>query len=431
MMYQLNFKTILAFLLIFFTSFAFAQKKFTVVLDAGHGGSDTGANRNYSDIGLVQEKNVTLGIVLKLGAMLEKNKEFKVIYTRKIDEYPSLTDRTNTANRSKADLFISVHVNSSPSRSATARGTETFVQGPAQNRENLEVAKQENSVIYLDEKDKETFASYDASSPESLIALKLQQSKYLENSLIVGSFVEGNFEKSGRFSRGVKQENLHILRRSAMPSILIETGFVNNYEDAAFLNSEKGQEETAENIYKAIIDYKKAVDRKGGVQIATKKPEPVKPAEVALKNDFRILLMTMPVKYNDGDPELKGLNYILTIKENGLYKYYYSVTNMASVKDINLKTAKDAGFRNSYAVGFMPNQKLSIGYYNIEVYVGKDKLSSNSFILQTLKDVERNKSNGMFYYTYGKVYTLEDAVKLQKELEDKGIKNTVIQKNFK
>ena len=430
-MYKLNFKTILAFLLIFFTSFTFAQKKFTVVLDAGHGGSDNGANRNYPDLGLVQEKHVTLGIVLKLGAMLEKNKEFKVIYTRKIDEYPSLTDRTNTANRSRADLFISVHVNSSPSRSATARGTETFVQGPAQNRENLEVAKQENSVIYLDEKDKETFASYDPSSPESLIALKLQQSKYLENSLIVGSFVEGNFEKSGRFSRGVKQENLHILRRSAMPSILIETGFVNNYDDAAFLNSERGQVETAENIYKAIIDYKKAVDRKTGAQVITRKPEPEKPAEVALKNDFRILLMTMPVKYNDGDPELKGLNYILPIKENGLYKYYYGVTNMASVKDINLKTAKDAGFRNSYAVGFMPNQKLSIGYYNIEVYVGKDKLSTNSYILQTLKDVDRNKSNGMFYYTYGKVYTLEDAVKLQKELESKGIKNTVIQKNFK
>ncbi|MGD1319008.1 N-acetylmuramoyl-L-alanine amidase [Chryseobacterium formosense] len=430
-MYKLNFRIILAFLLIFSSTFIFAQKKFTVVLDAGHGGSDNGANRNYPDIGLVQEKHVTLAIVLKLGAMLEKNKDFKVIYTRKIDEYPSLTDRTNTANRSKADLFISVHVNSSPSRSATARGTETFVQGPAQNRENLEVAKQENNVIYLDEKDKETFASYDPSSPESLIALKLQQSKYLENSLIVGSFVEENFEKTGRFSRGVKQENLHILRRSAMPSILIETGFVNNYEDAAFLNSEKGQQETAENIYKAIIDYKKAIDRKGGVQIVTKKPEPEKPAEVALKNDFRILLMTMPVKYNNGDPELKGLNYVLTIKENGLYKYYYSVTNMASIKDINLKTAKDAGFRNAYAVGFMPNQKLSIGYYNIEVYTGKDKLSSNSYILQTLKDVERNKSNGMFYYTYGKVFTLEDAVKLQKELEDKGIKNTVIQKNFK
>ena len=154
-MYKLNFKIFLAFLLTFASTFIFCQKKFIVVLDAGHGGSDHGAYRNYPDIGVVQEKNITLGVVLKLGAMLEKNKDFKVIYTRKIDEYPSLTDRTNTANRSRADLFISVHVNSSPSRSATARGTETFVQGPAQNRENLEVAKQENNVIYLDEKDKE------------------------------------------------------------------------------------------------------------------------------------------------------------------------------------------------------------------------------------------------------------------------------------
>ncbi|MCE3077122.1 N-acetylmuramoyl-L-alanine amidase family protein [Chryseobacterium gwangjuense] len=430
-MYKQNFKIILSFLAILLFNFSFAQKKFTVVLDAGHGGGDIGANRNYSDIGVVQEKNVTLGVVLKLGAMLEKNKDFKVIYTRKIDEYPSLTDRTNIANRSKADLFISVHVNSSPSKTATARGTETFVQGPAQNRENLEVAKQENSVIYLDEKDKETFSSYDPSSPESLMALKLQQSKYLENSLIIGTFVEDNFAKTGRYSRGVKQENLHILRRSAMPSILIETGFVNNYDDAAFLNSEQGQQETAENIYKAIIDYKKAIDRKTSSGTIVKKPEPEKPAEVALKNDFRILLITSSVKYNDGDPALKGLNYILTIKEGGIYKYYYGVTNMASVKDINLRTAKDAGFKNAYAVGFMPNQKLSTGYYTLEIYTGSDKLSSNSFILQSLKDVERTKTNGIFYYTYGKEDSLEDTVKLQKDLEKKGIKNTVIQKVYK
>lgn len=428
-MYKQNFKIILAFFFILFFNLFQSQKKFTVVLDAGHGGSDHGANRKYDDIGSVLEKEVTLNVVLKLGAMLEKNKDYKIIYTRKIDEYPSLTDRTNTANRSKADLFISVHVNSSPSRSATARGTETFVQGPAQNRENLEVAKQENNVIYLDEKDKETFASYDASSPESLIALKLQQSKYLENSLIIGSFVEGNFEKSGRYSRGVKQENLHILRRSAMPSILIETGFVNNYEDAAYLSSERGQQETAENIYKAIIDYKKALERKtGGAGFITKKPEPEKKPEVALKNDFRILLLTSTVKYNDNDPTLKGLNYILPLKENGIYKYYYAVTNMPSIKDNNLKTAKDAGFRNAYAVGFMPNQKLNSGYYTIEVFVGNDKLSSNSPILLSLKNVERDKNNGVFYYTYGKVFSLEDAIKLQKEVEAKGINNTVIQK---
>lgn len=429
-MHKVNFKIILSFLLILVSQIIFAQKKFTVVLDAGHGGSDHGANRNYADIGRVAEKDVTLAITLKVGAMLEKNKDFKVIYTRKIDEYPSLSDRTNLANRSKADLFVSIHCNSATRN--TAYGTETYVQGPDQNDTNLEVAKRENDVIFLDEKDKQTFGSYDASSPESLIALKLQQSKYLESSLLLGGLVEDNFvNKDKRFSRGVFQKNLHVLRMNAMPSVLIETGFINHPEESHYLASEKGQEEISQSIFQAIIDYKKAIDRKsGGSSIAAQKPEPVKPAEVALKNDFRILLMSAPTKYNDGDPALKGLNYILPIKENGLYKYYYGVTNMASVKDINIKTAKDAGFKNAYAVGFMPNQRLNSGYYTIEVYVG-EKLNGNSFIIQTLKDVERNKESGVFYYTYGKMYTLEDAVKTQKDLEAKGIKNTVIQKVYK
>lgn len=409
----------------------FSQKKFTIVLDAGHGGSDSGAKRTYSDIGLLAEKDVTLAIVLKVGRMLEKNKDFKVIYTRKFDEYPSLSDRTNLANRSKADLFVSVHCNSAVR--STAYGTETYVQGPDQNDTNLEVAKRENDVIFLDEKDKQTFGSYDAGSPESLIALKLQQSKYLESSLLLGGLVEGNFvDKDKRFSRGVFQKNLHVLRMNAMPSVLIETGFINHAEESHYLASEKGQDEISESIYSAIIEYKKAVDRKSGGSTATvnRKAEIEKQVEMALKNDFRILLMSSPTKYNDEDPALKGLNYILPIKENGQYKYYYGVTNMASVKDINLRTAKDAGFKNAFAVGFMPNQKLSTGYYTLEVYAS-EKLSSNSYILQTLKDVERNKDSGIFYYTYGKVYTLEDAVKLQKELESKGIKNTVIQKVYK
>ncbi|AZA87179.1 N-acetylmuramoyl-L-alanine amidase [Chryseobacterium shandongense] len=425
-MHKVNFKIILSFLLLLSINLIFSQKKFTIVLDAGHGGSDHGANRTYDDIGRIAEKDVTLAITLKLGAMLEKNKDFKVIYTRKIDEYPSLSDRTNLANRSKADLFISIHCNSS--KRPTAYGTETFVQGPDQNDTNLEVAKRENDVIFLDEKDKQTFGSYDPSSPESLIALKLQQSKYLESSLLLGGLVEDNFvNKDKRTSRGVFQKNLHVLRMNAMPSVLIETGFINHPEESHYLASDKGQSEIAESIYKAVIDYKKAIDRKSGYAGSAKKPEPEKPAEVALKNDFRILLLTSPTKYNDGDPALKGLNYILPIKENGQYKYYYGVTNLASVRDINIKTAKDAGFRNAYAVGFMPNQKLNTGYYTIEVYSG-DKLNGNSFILQNLKNVERNKENGVFYYTYGKVQTLEDAVKLQKDLEAKGIKNTVIQK---
>lgn len=417
----------LAFSLLFF--FSFSQKKFVIVLDPGHGGHDIGANRNY-DFGYPQEKNITLDIVLLLGSMLEKDKDFKVIYTRKIDIYPTLTERTNLANNSKADLFVSVHVNSSPSKSATARGTETFVQGPAQNDTNLEVAKRENDVIYLDAQDRERFASYDPKSPESLIALKLQQNKYLEKSLYLGSLVEENFEKSGRYSRGVKQANLHVLRMNAMPSVLIETGFVNNYDDAYYLYSSKGQKETAKLIYDAIMDYKKAYDRISGAYEAPEK-EPKKPEEVPLKNDYRILLMSAPIKYNEGDPALKGLKYILTIKEGSLYKYYYATTNLGSVRDNNLKTAKDAGFRNAVAIGFTPNQKLGAGYYTIEIAASKQKLNSNSYTLQTLKNVERTKVNGVYYYTYGHVSSLEDAVKLQKDLEAKGIKNTIIQKVLK
>lgn len=409
---------------LFFTG-AHAQKKFTIVLDAGHGGEDHGANRLYDDIGRVTEKEITLSITLKVGRMLEKNKDFKVIYTRKIDEYPSLTARTNLANRSKADLFVSIHCNANTKTSPY--GTETFVQGPDQNKTNLEVAKAENDVIYLDEKDRQTFAAYDPNSPESLIALKIQQSKYLEGSLIFGGFVEENFtNKDKRLSRGVKQQNLHVLRMNAMPSVLIETGFLSNYEEAHYLASDKGQTEIAESIFNAVMSYKKAHDRRLG--IADKKEETQKPAETPLKNDFRILLMSSPLKYTSGDPALKGLNYVLPIKENNLYKYYYGVSNYASVRDINIKTAKDAGFRSASAVGFIPNQKLSSGYYTIEVAISREKLSSTSPVIKMLKDVVREKVNSTFFYTYGNVKTLEDAVKLQKDLEEKGIKNTVIQK---
>ena len=138
--------------------------------------------------------------------------------------------------------------------------------------------------------------------------------------------------------------------------------------------------------------------------------------------------MSSPTKYNTGDPALKGLNYVLPIKDNDLYKYYYSVTNFASVRDNNLKTAKDAGFKNATAISFIPNQKLGVGYYTLELAVSDQKLSANSFMLNSLKDVIRVKEKGKFYYTYGKFSSLEEAVKMQKELEDKGIKNTTIQK---
>lgn len=415
-------KLTLTFLTLFFVQVN-AQKKFTVVLDAGHGGSDFGASRYYEGYGRLNEKDIALSVTLLIGKELEKHKDIRVIYTRKTDVYPSLTERTNLANRSKADLFVSMHCNAQ-AKGGTAYGTETFVQGPNQNRENLEVAKAENDVIYLDEQDRETFASYDPTSPESLIALKIQQSKYLESSLLLGSFIEENFvNKDKRFSRGVKQQNLHVLRRNAMPSVLVEMGFISNYEDAVYMASYRGQEAIAESVYKAILSYKQRMDRN-----ITQRAEPKKQEEKPSKYDYRILVMSSATKYNEGDPALKGLKYILTIKEGSLYHYYYSNTNLESVKNQNIKTAKEAGFRSPIAKNFTPNQYLRNGYYTLEVAVASSRLPKSSPVLTLLNGVEREKIGSNHYYTYGNVKTLEQAIELKKEVESKGIKNVIIQK---
>ena len=414
--------TLIVILTLFFIP-AYAQnKKFTVVLDAGHGGSDPGSYRTFSDLGTLNEKDITLAVTLLIGKKLEKNKDFKVIYTRKTDVYPTLTERTSLTNRSKADLFVSMHCNAS--KRPEAYGSETFVQGPNQNKENLEVAKAENDVIYLDEQDRETFASYDPNSPESLIALKIQQSKYLESSLLLGGLIEDNFvNKDKRYSRGVKQQNLHVLRRNATPSVLVEMGFVSNYEEAKYISSQEGQEAIAESVYQAIVNYKKRLDR-------NVKAEPVKEVEKPMKTDNRILLMSSVTKYDEGDPAFRGLKYILTIKDGSMYRYYYSTTNYASIRDENLKTAKDAGFKNATVVSFTPDQKLSQGYYTIELAASPSKLPKDSPV-NKIPDVKREKVGDMHYYTVGNVKTLEEAVKLRKQMEEQGIKNPVIQKKNK
>lgn len=398
------------------------QKPFTIVIDPGHG-TTNGAARFYSDLGEVREDQIVLGIALKLGDLLKHDKGIKVIFTRTTDVLPSLTYRTNLANNSNADLFISIHNNSGPKQSTDVQGTETYVQGPDQNKTNLDVAKRENSVIYLDKEDEKTFAHYDPNSPESLIALKLQQSKYLQKSLLFGSLVEKNFSKIGRISRGVKQQNLHVLRMNAMPSVLIETGFVNNHDEAAYMISQEGQMQLATAIYHAIKEYVKAVNRN-----FTEDDKPaVVEKEPELKDDYRIYLMSSAVRFSDNDPALRGLQYVLPIKDGLLYNYYYSVTNLASVRDANLARAKEAGFVKAVAVPFVPNAKLKNGTYTLELAVTDKRLDSNSNILQLLNNVKREKKNGKFYYTYGRTDTLESIVKIQKQLEEKGIQGTTIE----
>lgn len=226
-----------------------------VVIDAGHGGKDSGTRGKK-----ILEKDVALKIALKVGYYIEKNiPSVKVIYTRKNDTYIALDERANIANRSKADLFICIHANSMPGGRAT--GTETYVMGRHKDESNFDVAKRENSVILMDEDYKERYEGFDPDSPESYILFSLTQTAYQESSLLFAQQVEDQFkQRVGRVSRGVKQAGFVVLWRTTMPSVLIETGFLSHPTEEQFLAGERGQDLIASGIYRAFKEYKSEVE---------------------------------------------------------------------------------------------------------------------------------------------------------------------------
>ena len=223
----------------------------TVVIDAGHGGHDPGTNGKK-----FKEKDIALSIALKVGKYIEKYVEgVKVVYTRTDDNYIALDERAAIANKSKADLFISVHVNSIPNN--FTHGTETWVMGLHKTESNFEVAKRENSVIMLDENYEERYEGFDPNSPESYILFSLTQDDYLLSSLNMAKKVEDQFKKRvGRNSRGVKQAGFVVLYKTAMPSVLVETGFITNEKEEDYLGSDQGQDLIASGIYRAFKEYK-------------------------------------------------------------------------------------------------------------------------------------------------------------------------------
>jgi N-acetylmuramoyl-L-alanine amidase len=226
-----------------------------VVIDAGHGGKDPGTSGQKA-----KEKDVTLKIALKLGKYIEENlPDVKVIYTRKGDTFPALEERPKIANRNNADLFISIHANAN--KNTKAFGTETYIMGLAKEQKNFEVAKRENSVILLDENYKEKYEGFDPESPESYILFSLTQSAFQENSLSFAHKVESQFKnRVGRHSRGVKQGPFWVLWSTAMPSVLIETGFLSNEKEEQYLLSAEGQDYMASGIYRAFKEYKAEVE---------------------------------------------------------------------------------------------------------------------------------------------------------------------------
>ncbi len=245
---------------------AFSQKNDhgvkVVVIDAGHGGKHPGTMSKNT-----KEKDITLQVALKVGAIIEQNiKDVKVVYTRKTDVFIGLDERAKIANDLNADAFISIHANSLPANVSQERrnqiyGTETYVMGLHVSNANFEVAKRENSVILLEENYEEKYAGFDPNSPESYILFSLEQSAHLEASLSLASKIENQFgTRAGRKSRGVKQAGFIVLYKTAMPSVLVEIGYLSNQKEEKDLNDELVQDYIASAIYRAFKEYKEEVE---------------------------------------------------------------------------------------------------------------------------------------------------------------------------
>lgn len=232
-------------------------KKYKVVLDAGHGGRDHGTKG-----GKLKEKDVVLPVTLKVGQYLESlTDNIEVIYTRKKDVYSHPKVRAIMANEAEADLFVSIHANAMPPGYPGVYGTETYVMGTKNEGRNFEVAKRENSVILLEENYEEIYQGFDPGSPEVNIMFSIMQEAYQENSILLAQNVEDQFSKrAGRKSRGVKQSSLWVLWNTAMPSVLIEIGYLTNPKEERELSSESVQDYIASAIFRAIRDYFEYLD---------------------------------------------------------------------------------------------------------------------------------------------------------------------------
>ena len=353
-------------LMVFTASFGQGSSKFKVVLDAGHGGKDYGAVYH----GFI-EKNIALDVALKVGKILEKNSDIQIIYTRKTDVFIELEERPKIANRADANLFVSIHCNGEAKKSAY--GTETFIMGLTKNASNLEVAKKENSVITLEKDYKVKYAGFDPNNPESMISFQLIQEEHRDQSIGMASKIQRGFTDGlKRKNRGVKEAPFWVLHKTAMPSVLIELGFLSYKQEGEWLNSEKGKNNLAESIAESILEYKKenyisaSIDdyRQPAPQNDVK-PEP----EKTVSNDnttpakgvtFKVQIAASGRDMATTPSNFKGLSDVSKSKEGSLVKYYYGETGSYDECRKLLEVAKGKGYNSAFVVAFRDGKSISV-----------------------------------------------------------------------
>ena len=376
-------------------------KEFTLVIDAGHGGHDTGAPGKFS-----KEKDINLKTALAFGKYVEKNcPDVKVIYTRKKDVFVELKDRAGIANKAKADLFISIHTDALENNSV-ARGMTTYTLGMHRAKDNLDVAKRENSVILIEKNYKETYQGFDPNSAESYIIFEFMQDKNMQRSVDLATFIQNKTcQAADRPSRGVKQAGFLVLRETSMPSCLVELGFITTPAEEKLLNEDVTIDNIAKGIYNAFVEYKKKYDNNITVpykaeeptinivdvvpgqdkkeEVRAEKPDKAVKAEekkeekkrkdkekeektlyVASGDNagvpvFKVQILATDKPFKKGDAHFKGRTDYNQYTENGMTKY--TIGETADYNEIlRLKSELQATFGDCFVVAFKEGQKMNI-----------------------------------------------------------------------
>lgn len=371
------------------------KNKFVIVLDAGHGGKDPGTlgTKKLS----VYEKDVVLDVALLTGKILEtKNPNIQVVYTRKNDEFIELQERADFANANKADLFVSIHCNSA--ESPKAYGASSYVLGLHKDTESFEVAKRENAVMMLEEDYQTKYKGFNPNSNEDIIAMTLQQSEHMQNSIILSDLIQRSLESNKRKNRGVHQAGFWVLHQSSMPSILVELGFLTNPKEEKYLHSQRGKTKLSDALSSAILSYvnmimpaKQAVENiVSNANLAVNKPAPTaktpkwnKPApkktpkatitpqpktnivsnasildDETISIHYRIQLFAISRKIDYNAPEFKGYKNISHTQENKLFKYYYGKFSDQTKARAELSKMREAHFKGAFLVKFKGDQKI-------------------------------------------------------------------------
>lgn len=356
-----------------------ADKKFTLVLDAGHGGKDTGCKSST-----LQEKDINLRATLMLGELIKANcPDVNVIFTRQTDVFIPLHQRADIANKAKADLFISLHTNAGSTTSSTAKGFETWTMGIRRSDEKLSAAKRENDVILIESDYKEHYAGYDPNSPESDIMFEFMLEKNMDKSVELARYIQDRVcHGYGRINRGVRQDVFLVLRETSMPACLVELGFITCAEEHELMANDSTLAPTIQGIYEAFVQYKNKYDL-GAAPLKIVKPAVAEKTEPSTKTE-QVAAVAEPKQ-----PE------------------------KAEKVDSPVKTESQEPVKKQ------PSQKSATTptyIYKVQILAVNRTLRSDSEQLKGHKEAESFRDGNMVKYTIGVTSSYDEAAKLRKKL---------------